>query len=174
MGAPGSIGCIRMRNRDIIELFDLVPPYTSVNLGEFRVETRDWEKAKPNAVAIRETVFIREQGVPVEIELDEFDAPSLHALALDASGRAIGTGRLLADGHVGRMAVLPEWRKRGVGTAILRRLIETAASRGVVQLALNAQEHAASFYSRFGFESEGTLFFEAGIPHLHMSLKLPV
>jgi len=174
MGAPGSIGCIRMRNRDIIELFDLVPPYTSVNLGEFRVETGDWGKAKTNAVDIRETVFIREQGVPAEIELDEFDAPSLHALVLDATGRAIGTGRLLADGHIGRMAVLPGWRMRGVGTAMLRRLIEAAASRGVDYLALNAQEHAISFYARLGFEPEGAQFFEAGIPHRHMRLRLPV
>ncbi|MBI5922290.1 MAG: GNAT family N-acetyltransferase [Betaproteobacteria bacterium] len=172
MGVPGSIGCVRMRNRDIIELFDLVAPYTPLTLGEFNVKTESWEDAKADAVTIRETVFIREQGVSAEIELDEFDAPSLHALALDVSGRAIGTGRLLPDGHIGRMAVLPAWRKHGVGTALLRRLIEVASLRGMRHLALNAQEHAASFYSRFGFEPDGTQFFEAGIPHLRMSLNL--
>jgi len=174
MGAPGSIGCIRMRNRDIIELFDLIPPYTPVLLNEFHVKTMDWKNTQAAAATIRETVFIREQGVPAEIELDEFDMSSQHALALDATGKAIGTGRLLPDGHIGRMAVLTEWRGHGVGTALLRRLIEVASLRGMHHLTLNAQEHAAAFYRRFGFVPVGSQFFEAGIPHLRMDLKLPI
>lgn len=172
MGIAGSIGCIRMRNRDIIELFDRVRPYTQVNLGDYRIECGDWPSANAQAKAIRYAVFVHEQGVPQEMELDEFDARSHHALAYDAKGKAIGTGRLLPDGHIGRMAVLPEWRGKGVGAALLRRLLESAVSGGRLEVALNAQSHAAAFYARFGFRPEGAEFIEAGISHLKMTLKL--
>lgn len=173
MGKPGSIGCIRMRNRDIMELYDLVHPYTPVTLGEYRIETGDWGRLKASAEVVRQVVFIEEQGVPAELEHDEFDASSLHALAVDAAGKVIGTGRLLPDGHIGRMAVLPAWRNRGVGAALLRCLLEAAGSRGMRRLVLNAQMRAIDFYARYGFMPEGEEFIEAGIAHLRMSLSLP-
>lgn len=173
MGKPGSIGCVRMRNRDIVELYELVHPYTPVTLGEYRIETGDWGNLQASAQVVREVVFIEEQGVPAELEHDEFDASSLHALAVDAAGKVIGTGRLLPDGHIGRMAVLPAWRNRGVGAALLRSLLEAAGSRGMRRLALNAQTRAIDFYARYGFIPEGEEFIEAGIAHLRMSLSLP-
>lgn len=168
MGVAGSIGCVRMRNQDIIELFDLVPPYTSVNIGEYQIHSGDWAHMAIRARPLRHQVFILEQGVPKEMEWDEFDPDSRHALALDADGNAIGTGRLLPDGHIGRMAVLPEWRGRGVGAALLRHLMESARGRGLRRLVLNAQIHAARFYARYGFAQEGAEFIEAGIPHIKM------
>jgi len=93
-----------------------------------QIELMRWEQARAAASRIRYAVFVEEQGVPVEIELDEHDAVCIHALAFDG-GAAVGTGRLLPDGHIGRMAVLREFRGRGVGSAILAKLIEAAARR---------------------------------------------
>ena len=169
MGVPGSIGCVRMRNRDIAELFDLVPAYTPVDIVEFGLETGAWEVLGEAAQAIRETVFVREQKVPAELELDEFDAGSLHAVARGPAGEAIGTGRLLADGHIGRMAVLPEWRGKGAGRALLETLMDAARESGMPRLALNAQTTATGFYARLGFAAKGEIFMDAGIPHVRMT-----
>lgn len=173
MGRPGSIGCVRMRNRDIIELFDLVPPFTVVDIVEYAVEEGDWSALGPKAGSIREDVFVREQGVPIDMEHDEFDPVSRHVLARGPTGEAIGTGRLLPDGHIGRMAVVPEWRGKGVGTALLSRLIEAARERAIGPLLLNAQISATGFYRRFGFFEEGPEFIEAGIRHVKMIRALP-
>ena len=172
MGAPGSIGCVRMRNCDIVELFDLVPALTAVNIGEFRIASGNWQAAMAGARQVRDEVFIREQGVPRELEWDPHDAAASHVLALDAAGNAIGCGRLLDDGHIGRMAVLAAWRGKGVGAALLLRLMEIARESGRRTLALSAQTHALGFYTRFGFAPEGEEFLEAGIPHLRMTRVL--
>jgi predicted GNAT family N-acyltransferase len=97
---------------------------------------------------------------------------SLHALARDAAGRALGTGRLLPDGHIGRMAVLPQARGQGVGAALLRALMQAARDRGEREVALSAQTHAIAFYERFGFVVEGEEYDDAGIPHRMMRLVL--
>ena len=120
---------------------------------------------------IRETVFIHEQQVPVELEWDEFDAVSLHALALSPQGKPVGTARLLPDGHIGRMAVLKEWRGKGFGGAMLLRLLDASKSRGLKKVMLNAQTPAMRFYAKFGFTVHGEEFMEAGIPHVKMTLQ---
>jgi predicted GNAT family N-acyltransferase len=130
-----------------------------------------WESAREQAVPLRFAVFVQEQGVPVEIELDELDAGCLHALAFQGN-RAVGTGRLLPDGHVGRMAVLKPWRRRGIGGAMLKKLVEAAAGRGVRTLRLSAQVHALEFYRAHGFRPEGKVYEEAGIPHQGMLRQL--
>ena len=129
-----------------------------------KIELLDWEAAQREAKRIRFTVFVDEQRVPADLEMDENDAASLHALAY-ADGRAIGTGRLLPDGHIGRVAVLKEWRGRGAGKAMLRQLIDAARRRGHREVALSAQVHALEFYRAEGFEPEGAVYEEAGIPH---------
>jgi predicted GNAT family N-acyltransferase len=131
-----------------------------------------WQSARAEAQRVRETVFVVEQGVPPEIELDEWDERCDHALAYDAAGHVIGTGRLLPDGHVGRMAVLREARGQGVGARLLEALIERARTRGMGRVVLNAQTHAVPFYARFGFAVEGATFMEAGIPHVTMARDL--
>ncbi len=88
-------------------------------------------------------------------------------------GEPLGTGRLLPDGHIGRMAVIAPWRGRGVGDAILRTLVEAGAERGHGQLRLNAQLSAIGFYERLGFEALGPVFDDAGIPHRAMRLTRP-
>ena len=172
MGVPGSIGCVRMTNADIIELFDLVPVFSRVDIDDFVVRSGDWPAMQDDAKPLRQTVFVEEQGVPAEIELDEFDATSLHALACDANGLPIGTGRLLADGHIGRMAVAAEWRGHGVGRALLVHLMDEARTRNFAELRLNAQTHAAAFYRQFGFSQVGEEFMEAGIPHCEMARRI--
>ena len=132
-----------------------------------RIELMSWERARRLASPIRFQVFVREQRVPAEIELDDMDAPSLHAIAFE-NEKAIGTGRLLPDGHIGRMAILKEWRRRGIGAAILKALIDAAERRGDREIALSAQLHAVEFYRTHGFEPVGDVYEEAGIPHQAM------
>lgn len=132
-----------------------------------RIELMDWDAARREASRIRTAVFVREQRVPAEMEMDEHDAGSVHALAYD-QGRAVGTGRLLPDGHIGRMAVLKESRALGVGAAILERLVAEARRRGLREVVLSAQTHALEFYRRHGFVAEGEIYREAGIPHQAM------
>lgn len=132
------------------------------------VELGDWNAMRDEARAIRYTVFVEEQGVPVELEWDDFDAQCVHAIARDADGRAIATGRLLPDGHIGRMAVLAAARGTGVGSQVLGALMAHAQARGDASVILNAQTHAAPFYARHGFKPEGEEFLEAGIAHITM------
>ena len=127
-----------------------------------------WDAVREEARAIRYDVFVIEQGVPVELEWDEWDDECWHALAHDTAGRAVATGRLLPDGHIGRMAVRKEARGTGVGARVLEALIDKAQSLGYPELILNAQTHAMPFYSRAGFAAEGEEFEEAGIPHRTM------
>lgn len=131
-----------------------------------------WAEARERARAIRYAVFVEEQGVPVELEWDEWDEPSWHALALGEDGTAVATGRLLPDGHVGRMAVLKSARGTGVGARVLDALMDKAAELGYPELVLNAQTHAAPFYARAGFTQVGDIFDEAGIPHVEMRKPL--
>jgi predicted GNAT family N-acyltransferase len=138
----------------------------------FSVRLCNWDEARVEARRIRELVFVHEQGVPLALEMDDQDAHCDHALALSADGSTVGTGRLLPDGHIGRMAVLKEWRGEGVGAMLLQALIERARQRGDASVRLNAQTYVTGFYRRFGFEVSGAEFIEAGIPHVAMQRDL--
>lgn len=127
-----------------------------------------WEQQRELAQPLRLEVFVHEQQVPLELEWDEFDAVSTHALAFDPDGNPVGTGRLLPDGHIGRMAVKQSQRQAGVGSAILSALMHYAKDRGDQEVALNAQIQARAFYERHGFVAEGEEFLDAGIPHIRM------
>lgn len=122
--------------------------------------------------AVREPVFVVEQQCPLDEEWDEFDPVSRHVLALDAQGLPIGTGRLTPDRKIGRMAVLDRARGTGVGAAIMDRLISMARELGYDSISMHAQTHAIPFYARFGFQSEGPEFDEAGIAHRLMRARL--
>lgn len=141
----------------------MVPPFT--------VSLVCWHDGEPLLRVVREAVFIREQGVPEALEWDEFDASSCHALALSKQGEAIGCGRLLPNGHIGRICVMPAWRKQKVGTAIMEALLNEAQARGYKTVKINAQVQAIPFYERFGFVATGKVFEEAGLPHIKMKLK---
>lgn len=153
---------------------------------DFHVEVCDWQNAgdRTALLGVRATVFIDEQHVPVDIERDDDDARALHMLARTPAGDPIGTGRLLLDapredshgagrsGRIGRMAVLPAWRNRGVGATLLHGLLDSARGRGVTDISLHAQHTAIPFYRRHGFAARGAEFEEAGIRHIEMFLQL--
>lgn len=140
--------------------------------ARFVLRDADYQKDFALLQSIREPVFITEQQFPLEEEWDELDPVSRHVLALDASGRAIATGRLTPAHKIGRMAVLPEWRGAGIGLAIVNRLIEIAREIGYEEVALHAQMHAVPFYQRAGFVAQGEPFDECGAPHQLMRLSL--
>ena len=137
-----------------------------------RLSAGEWDTLAESCRRVRDTVFVHEQKVPAELEHDGKDAECLHVLAFLQGGEPVGTGRLLPDGHIGRMAVLAPWRGQGVGAAMLALLIEEARERGHVAVALNAQVSALGFYQVFGFEEVGDRFMEAGLAHQAMALKL--
>ena len=121
-----------------------------------------WEQAQSQAYPIRLAVFVKEQGVPEELELDEEDPLAWHAIArLD--GQAIGTARLQKDGKIGRMAVIQAYRRQGVASAMMNVLLKFGRQHGINQFYLHAQIEALPFYERFGFVANGPVFNEAGI-----------
>ena len=136
----------------------------------FEIREADWETDRDLLRQLRETVFVIEQGVPLELEWDGLDSKAIHLLAVAANGTPVGTARLLTDGHIGRMAVLADWRRQGIGSALLQRLLEISSERQLPPPFLNAQTRAVEFYRRFGFEVEGDEFMDAGIPHRRMVL----
>ena len=135
-----------------------------------------WDDAQVDASLIRNKVFIEEQGVPLELEYDEFDVTAWHVLMYSPTGDAVGTARVLAlgDGYasIGRVAVLPVYRGEGLGRLMILELMAFARSRGYIQISLNAQKHASNFYEKLGYRFEGDVFMEAGIPHIKMIVDL--
>ncbi len=138
----------------------------------FAVRRADWQRDRVSLAAIRREVFVVEQHVPEAEEWDAMDAVCHHVIALSDDGAAIGTGRLLTDGRIGRMAVLKGWRGRGVGNALLAELIAMARDEGHRESRLHAQTHALAFYRQHGYVAVGDEFIEAGIPHVEMRLRL--
>jgi len=128
----------------------------------------NWTTQKKAARLVREQVFVIEQQVPSEIEIDKMDELCIHAVATDSAGKPIGTGRLLPDGHIGRMAVLASARGSGVGGQLLQSLMQAAKERGDKRVVLSSQSHAEGFYACYGFKVIGEEYLEAGINHIDM------
>ena len=141
----------------------------SVNI---RIESVNWVAEESAIRAIPENVFIREQAVPEDLEWDGLDPVCTHLLAWNDFGQTIGTARMQPHGIIGRMAVLEAWRGRGVGSALLRRLLQLAAQQGLSRVTLSAQTHALGFYDRAGFVAIGEPFMDAGILHRKMAKDL--
>lgn len=139
----------------------------------FRVDFAAWHGEDQAGLRhVREQVFLIEQQCPEEEEWDALDETSHHVLARDLDGRPIGTGRLTPERKIGRMAVLADWRGRGVGDAILRQLIEHARALRWSAVELSAQTHAIPFYERQGFVAYGGEYLDCDIPHRAMRLEL--
>jgi predicted GNAT family N-acyltransferase len=136
---------------------------------------KSWAEAEVDAYRIRKTVFIEEQAVPEEMELDLYDAQAQHAL-LYQNSQCIGTARLVVQsdgvGKIGRMAILSPYRRHGFGAELLGALISFGKSQGIARFVLNAQMVAIPFYEKFGFQAHGPVYDEAGIPHRSMMLVL--
>ena len=138
---------------------------------EFTIQQTEF-RTTPGIRAVREQVFIQEQHVPETLEWDGLDDDATHVVAQDKHAQVIGTGRLLNDGHICRMAVLPEWRQQGVGSAMLKELLLIAQQRQLPKVFLHAQTSATKFYEHHGFQALGEVFMEAGIPHRYMERNL--
>jgi len=130
-----------------------------------------WPHDEKMLAEIRRRVFIEEQAVPEQLEWDGQDAAAQHWLALK-DGQAIGTARLLRNGHIGRMAVLQRGRRQGAGSTLLQAAIAQARQNQLREVYLHAQTHALPFYERHGFSAEGPEFIDAGMPHRTMRLIL--
>jgi len=141
-------------------------------MKSFNIVDANWKNLMKEIKEIRFQVFVREQGVPPELEVDGSDPLCLHVLAEIPGKGFIGTARLLPDGHIGRVAVLAEYRRKGIAREMVLHLIQLARSLRHRQVMLNAQESALEFYSRMGFIQEGERFFDAGIPHFLMRMDL--
>ncbi|HMN92920.1 MAG TPA: YbgC/FadM family acyl-CoA thioesterase [Hydrogenophaga sp.] len=158
------------------------PPLRDILLGYeagedvFEVRTGSWGELGQEASRIRSEVFVQEQGIAPDVELDDADAEAVHALAINRLGQPLATGRLLTCrpgvGKIGRMAVLRVMRGSQIGAAVLRALMAAARQRGDREVLLHAQRSAVGFYRRMGFEIRGEPFVEAGIEHLEMFAPL--
>ena len=141
---------------------------------DFTIDAADWSNDDDRAACmrVRETVFQIEQKVPREDEIDDFDPTARHVVARDMQGNPIGTGRLTTQHVIGRMAVDQAWRSRGLGAAMLQRLVEQARALNYPSVELHAQTQAVPFYEKFGFAKFGEEFVECGIKHFHMRMDL--
>ena len=138
----------------------------------FIIKPANWSTDAATLCAIRLKVFVDEQNVPLELEWDGEDERCAHALACAPDGTPVGTGRLLPDGRIGRLAVYKEWRGQGAGSALLEYFLELARAKGFTAVKLHAQTRATAFYARHGFEAHGDEFMDAGIPHVEMTRRL--
>lgn len=131
-----------------------------IKMVDFKTHFKELKK-------IRTLVFIEEQNVPEILEWDEFDKESLHFLAYYNS-KPVGTARLIPDGHIGRMAILKEFRNRKIGKNMLKYILNIAKSKSIIKIELSAQEHAIGFYKKQGFDVISDVYLDAGIPHYDM------
>ncbi|WP_318435669.1 GNAT family N-acetyltransferase [Photobacterium leiognathi] len=120
---------------------------------------------------VREQVFIQEQQIDSEIEFDDLDSEAVHVLVMDGD-QPLGTGRILADGHIGRIAIMKVARGQGLGAKVVQALVEYAQQQGYPRVDLGAQTHAVDFYRKLGFMPYGDEFMEANIPHQAMEQML--
>ena len=135
---------------------------------DFQLTHCCWQDKKSALGAVRRTVFIEEQQVPKALEYDGLDESCQHVLVTDARQRPVGCGRIKADGHIGRMAVLKDYRRQGIGSAILEALLKVAREQCCAAVYLHAQVRAIPFYEKYGFCVSSEVFMDAGIPHKTM------
>ena len=138
------------------------------------VRIADFEADYAALRAIRFTVFVDEQRVPEELEIDDDDLRCIHVLALD-NDFPVGTGRIDIEksGKIGRVAVLASHRRSGVGEAVMRMLHAIALEQGINRCWCHAQVSAAPFYEKLGYRiGDEEPFDEAGIPHVQMECQL--
>lgn len=137
------------------------------------VRLADWPADEAALSAVRRQVFVVEQGVPEELEIDGLDPRCVHVIAWHDAAGPVGAARLDPDaGKIGRVAVLPTFRRHGIGARLVRALIEAARARGLARVRLHAQVDSLPFYEVLGFAADGPVFDEAGIPHRRMTRPL--
>ncbi len=136
---------------------------------KIQIEVVDWSR-EVDIKSVRNAVFSVEQGIDSALDFDGQDKDAMHALVI-AEGKPVGTGRVLSDGHIGRVCVLKSHRGLGLGRDITKALVESAREQNLSQVYLNSQAHAIAFYKELGFETHGEGHMEVGIPHQAMKLE---
>jgi len=139
---------------------------------EITIHEADWETDQQQLAYVRTVVFIQEQQVPAELEMDGMDGNCRHVKAINAKGDVIATARLLPNHYIGRMCVLKPYRKLGIGGLMLSFFIDLARDNNFKSLKLNAQISAIPFYRQYGFIEDSDVFMEADIEHVHMTLTI--
>ena len=147
--------------RQLLESYERGEPMLRVQLG-------DWQELGEHARDLRTTVFVQEQGIPPELEWDEQDAQCRHAVIFNRLAMPVACGRLLPDGHIGRVAVAQAMRGSQTGRLLMQALMQAAESAGHAHVEISAQQAVAGFYRRLGFVGIGSPYLEAGIMHLPM------
>ena len=176
IGVPRSHGCIRMRNADVIALFEQVPVGTEVLIQSgdmdvpavFPLVVLDWLQAGRVVRPLREAVFVHEHGISLEQEFDEKDKTARHLVIWSDKGEVVACARLLREGYLGRLAVLPAWRGQGLGKRLLIAAIEEAQRFGWKELRVLSMASKTALYTPFGFEPVGEVFESAGLAHQSM------
>jgi predicted GNAT family N-acyltransferase len=136
------------------------------------IRLADWNHDQQQLKHIRRKVFIEEQQVPESMEWDEFDSVSTHYLVTH-DDTAIATARVKPDGQIGRMAVLAEFRRQGIGSRLLTFVLQNFRNHAATRLYLHAQVSAIPFYEKHGFTTCSSIFYEADIPHCEMQRSMP-
>ncbi|UCF17913.1 MAG: GNAT family N-acetyltransferase [Phycisphaerales bacterium] len=139
-------------------------------MDDITVSIVNWSKRQAEIASVRRAVFIEEQNVPESLELDGKDPDCRHVLACDKSGAAVGTARIDANGRIGRMAVLREYRRLGVVREMLRAIMDYGRANGITDFHVSPQVSAVGFYEKMGFVPCGEEFEEASIMHIGMRL----
>lgn len=136
------------------------------------IEHGNWKALEHECLRVRLMVFVAEQKVPKDEEVDADDPRAEHFVARDPGRMVLATARILPDGRIGRLAVLKPWRGRGIGRQVLEAVLAYAKEMGLPEVSLHAQCHARGFYEQAGFEAEGPEFDECGIRHILMKKRL--
>jgi len=140
----------------------------------YQIRQTNWQKPQDQTALqqVRLQVFVEEQHVPIELEWDEMDAVAIHVLAEDLTKQTpIGCARLTPTGQIGRVAVLSQWRKQGIATALMQNLLAIAQQQKT-EVFLHAQTSSLKFYEKLGFRVHSDIFYEANIPHQLMKLNI--
>jgi predicted GNAT family N-acyltransferase len=142
-------------------------------MNDIDIAIVSWFEKQAEITSVRRVVFVEEQNVPESIDLDGSDTDFVHVLATDKNGRPVGTARINRKGRIGRMAVLKNYRRQGIGLKMIQVLMDYGRKNEITDFHVPSQVTAVGFYKKMGFEPSGEEFLEAGIKHINMKLKNP-
>jgi len=142
-------------------------------MNDFDIAIVNWSDKQTELTSVRRAVFIEEQNVPESIELDNRDPDCFHVLASDTKSLPVGTARMNSKGKIGRMAVLQNYRRQGIGRKMIQALMDYGRKNSITDFHVSSQVTAVGFYKKMDFEPFGEEFLEAGITHINMKLKNP-
>ena len=142
-------------------------------MNDFTIAIVNWSEKQVEITSVRRAVFVEEQNIPESIDFDGSDPDFIHVLAFDKDGRPVGTARINHKGKIGRMAVLKNYRRQGIGRKMIQALMDYGRKNSITDFHVSSQVTATGFYEKIGFEPFGEEFLEANIKHINMKLKNP-